>query len=222
VGVLVGQRVQPVVATEHRLGRGDHQLVELADGDGAGLVDLPLGEGGDLRQLRGIVHHLDPHLAARGVAQILQERRPLGLQRLQGVGNQHLVLARRVEEDEVLALRPGVALGDRQGVAGEAEVGARPVLHPRALQRLHCLGVAALAEGHPPGEEVERLISGGGGGAEPLQLGAGGNVVLVVEQLLQRLHPGTGLGRGRAGVGHGPGEDQEGQERSAGHFTSSS
>jgi hypothetical protein len=218
VRVLVRQRVQPIVTPQQGLRRGHHQLVELADGDGAGLVDLLLGEGRDPRELRSVVHHLDPDLSGRGMAEVLLQRRPLRLERLQRIGREHCVLSLRVDEDEVVTLRPLVVAGDGQRVAGQAEVAPRSILHAGQLERRDRVRVAALAEGHPAGEEVERLVLLPPL-PEPVELGARGDVVLLVEQLLERTHPGTHVRR--RGPGH-TGQEQEAGSGGSPHFTSSS
>ena len=92
------------------------------------------------------------------MAQVLLQRRALRLERLQRVGGQDRVLTLRVEKDEVLALDALVVTGDGQGVPREAQVAPRPVLHPGQLEGGDRVGIAPLAEGHPPGEEVEGLV----------------------------------------------------------------
>ena len=74
--------------------------------------------------------------------------------------------------------------GDGQRVAGEPEIAPGAVLHPRQLEGGDRVGIAPLAEGHPPGEEVEGLVLLLPL-LEALQLRTGGDVVLLVEQLLE-------------------------------------
>jgi hypothetical protein len=222
VRVLVRQRVQPVIAPEDGLGARDDELVELADGDGAGGVNLLLGEGGGARQLGGVIHQLHPDFARRRVAQVLEQRRPLGLQRLQRPGREDCILARRVEEDEVLALRAPTLLGERQGVSRQTKVGAGAVVPTGRLEQLHGLRVASLAEGDAASKEVERLGRVRVLGAELFPGGVGRGVVLLVEEALQGVKPGARLGARRRGDGRAQRDGQEEDEEHPRHLTSSS
>src|SRR5262249_38099801 len=128
-------------------------------------------------------------------------------------------LALRVEEDEVLALAPLVVAGDGQGVAGEPEVAPGSILHPGQLQGGDRLGVLALAEENPAGEELQRLVLCVSL-PEALQLRPCPEVVLLVEELLHGLHPGPHV-RWRRGPGK-PGRQEKGENGGSPHFTSSS
>ena len=119
----------------------------------------------------------------------------------------------------MLALDPLVVAGDGQGVAGEPEIAAGSVLHSGQLEGGDGLGVPALAEEDAAGEEVERLVLRMTL-LEPLQLRPGPDVVLLVEKLLDGLHPGPHVGW-RAGPGE-PGEHEDGDDGGSPHFTSSS
>src|SRR6185369_14364517 len=133
--------------------------------------------------------------------------------------SEHRVLALGVEEDEVLALRPLVVPGDRQRLPGQAEVAAGTVLHARQLQRRDRVRVVPLAEGHPAGEEVERLVLLAPL-AEAVQLGAGSDVVLLVQQLLERAHASAHVRGRRPGVS-AQGQEEEARGGGSPHFTSS-
>jgi hypothetical protein len=153
------------------------------------------------------------------MAQVVRQRRALRLERLQRVGGEDRVLPLRVQEDEVLALRALVVAGDGQGVPGEPEVAPGPVLDPGQLQGRHRVRVPTLAEGNPSGEEVEGLVLFVAL-AKLVQLGARGDVVLVVEELLERPHPGAQIPR-RASPAQAGREEEQGRGGSP-HFTSSS
>ena len=74
------------------------------------------------------------------------------LQRLDEVGDEDLVLALRVGDQEVLALEAGVLAGDLAGGAGQGQVAAQAA-GARALHELDRLAVALLEEGqHAAGE----------------------------------------------------------------------
>ena len=118
----------------------------------------------------------------------------------------------------MIALRALVVAGDGQRVPGEPEVAPGPVLDPGQLQGRDRVRVPTLAEGNASGEEVEGFVLLVAL-AESVQLGAGADVLLLVEELLERPDPGAKIrGGGPAQAGH---EEEQGG-RGSPHFTSSS
>ena len=246
MGVLVRRRVEPVVALHERLRRHDHELVELAERDGAGGLDLLVGERREPRQLAGVVQDLDDHLARRRPAEVVLERLPLRLQRVEHVRGEDLVLALRIRDDEVLALGPGVVLRDVASRSGEREIVESSRREATLLEQLDRLAVALLVVAHQARHRHDAPVLPARlheWGDERLRLGD----VLVLEcgdHLAEDWHdlgsptlsPTLSLpGRGRGGHplaprqrGEGWGEgrvqrqDDEGHASERSHFTSSS
>jgi hypothetical protein len=219
VHVLVRRRVEPVVAVEHRLRRREHHLVELADGDGPGPLDLLLGERGEARQLANVLHDLHHDLARRDLAEVGEERGPLGLERLEEVGHEHLLLALRVAHDEVRALGADVTAGDVARRLRLREPLAPRRRRPGLLEERDGLVVALLVEPeHADGEGHGRVaVRLGQVRGEDL---AGRRHVLVAQAIEGLAGRGARLGRRR---GPGPERDEQREQDGRGpHFTSSS
>jgi hypothetical protein len=216
VHVLVRGGVEPVVALEQRLGRDHHQLVELAERDGAAGLDLLLGERRDPGERLRAVEELDGHLPRRRPAEVLLQRGALRLQRLEDVGHQHLVLALRVGDDEVLALEARVVPGQVAGVLRQLEVEVGLVAAD-LLEEPDRLVVPLLVEAQHAQRELHRALVAVRIG-ERLDERARALHVLVV----QRGHAAAQGGDHGVGAGAGGGEGDEQRHHQGPHFTSSS
>ncbi|MGC4122061.1 MAG: hypothetical protein QM765_47270 [Myxococcales bacterium] len=215
VRVLVRERVQPVVAAHQRLGAGDHELVELADGDGPAGLDGLEGQRGEPRERPDVVQHLHADLAWGHVAQAGREGRALPLERVERVGREHRVLALAVVDDEVLALAGAVVLellDRRPHQLGELVVDAALLdeLESAGVVALLVANVRGVGEGFPVVRGLRHQLVGQlarSGGIPGLELGVAG--------LEREIGGGDGRGEQRK-------EGCRGDERGGPHFTISS
>ena len=168
-----------------------------------------------------VAHDLDGELAVRHPPEGGPERAALPLERVDEVRDEHLVLARRVGHDEVLALEAGVPLRHVAGRPREGEVAHR-IARGGGLHERDGLVVALLVEAeHARGELRARVVRGLG--EERLDEGAGPVHVLVGEEP-ERAQGRAVLAPRRGGRGGRAGGAEEGEEdgEAEGHFTSSS
>jgi hypothetical protein len=183
------------------------------------LPDLLLGERGEARELAGVLDDLDDHLAGWHLPEILDQRGALRLQRLEQVGSEDLLLARRMAHHEVGALDAHVAAGDFAGVPGHGEPVAPDAGGGGPLEQRHRLVVALLLEPEHPLRQGQRRV-GRRGAREGEERLPGAVHVLVGEQLDGGARSGPRVGPGRRRRRCGEGEREE--EGRADHLTSSS
>ncbi|PIE17187.1 MAG: hypothetical protein CSA66_06440 [Proteobacteria bacterium] len=222
---LVGEGVEPVVAVDEVSGRGDHQPVVLAQGDGARGADL-----GD-RQRAHRAQDVDGRVeldAQGGVRGVVEDARQLGErlgQRVFGQRDEDLIDAWRVADDEAAVGRlvADVVAGLALDGLGQLEVAGgqgRRARVDRLAEVLDGLGVAPTHQVQVPcQEQVLRVV--GRLGVEALDEPLGGHHVPgrqgVFYAPLERALAGLGGDGGHRHEGDGA---QGSSQGAADHFIS--
>ena len=162
------------------------------------------------------------HLARRGPAEVLLQRAPLRLERLEDVGDEHLVLPLGVGHHEVLALGAGVVLRDVAGGLREREVVEAPVGSRLFSSSATDSGVALLVEADEPGHRLDRAVvrplaarSGSMSFSAPATSSSSSAVTDAAETCPPREEPALD------GAPVAPSSERD-EQRTRSHFTSSS